>query len=280
VGNPGVTGERVGYSFTDQWAPRLGVTVDPLGRGKTKVYYNFGRFHEYIPLDLAERSLTHETSFIGARYAPQFTVVNGERRVVLNQFGTVTPVISAANLLNRVPGGTGTGIGLSAQDAENPILPGTKLGYTNEHLFGFEHQFPRNVVFSARYQDRRIKRIVEDFAVVSPEQFNAGLFGQVYFIGNVNARTDVAVNPIAFKYTPGGPLPAQCLDSHGDAPYDQGDGVCYGIKGANGGEPGSFGSDGVPDGFVDPIRIYKAFTLEVNKRFSNNWQPSTHTRPT
>jgi hypothetical protein len=30
--------------------------------------------------------------------------------------------------------------------------------------------------------------------------------------------------------------------------------------------------DGIPDGFADPVRKYKAFEFELNKRFSNNWQ--------
>ena len=47
-GNPDGTGNRVGYSFTGQWAPRVGVTVDPFGKGKMKAYYNFGRFFEFI----------------------------------------------------------------------------------------------------------------------------------------------------------------------------------------------------------------------------------------
>ena len=47
-------------------------------------------------------------------------------------------------------------------------------------LIGFEQQFPRNFVVSLRYQDRRIKRIVEDAALVSPE--SADFFGQAYFI--------------------------------------------------------------------------------------------------
>ncbi|PYJ53192.1 MAG: hypothetical protein DME82_14650 [Verrucomicrobia bacterium] len=42
VGSPGSNGARVHYTLTDQFAPRLGVTVDPLGRGKTKAFYNFG----------------------------------------------------------------------------------------------------------------------------------------------------------------------------------------------------------------------------------------------
>jgi hypothetical protein len=77
IGSPNsVTGARYAYSFTDQWAPRLGVTVDPTGKGNIKVYYNWGRFFEFLPLDAAERSLSQELDFTGARFAPAFTVVN------------------------------------------------------------------------------------------------------------------------------------------------------------------------------------------------------------
>jgi len=142
------------YTFNDQWAPRLGVTVDPFAKGKTKIFYNFGRFFEYIPLDEGERSLSSELDFIGARFAPDFTVVNGVPRVVLNQFGTVTPVYDAAHLLTGAAGGTGTGISIGTQSTVNPILPGTKLGFADEHTLGFEQQLPRNFVLSVRFIDR------------------------------------------------------------------------------------------------------------------------------
>ncbi len=32
------------------------------------------------------------------------------------------------------------------------------------------------------------------------------------------------------------------------------------------------GADGIPDGFADPVRIYKSMEFEVNKSFSKNWQ--------
>ena len=57
------------YTFNDQWAPRLGVTVDPFAEGKTKIFYNFGRFFEYIPLDEG-RSLSSGLDFIGRASAP------------------------------------------------------------------------------------------------------------------------------------------------------------------------------------------------------------------
>ncbi len=276
IGSPGVTGSRLNYVFSGQWSPRFGVTVDPTGSGKMKAYYNFGRFHEFIPLDLAERSLSTEKGFIGALYAPEFTVVNGERRAVVNRFGTVNLVVNNANLLNRAAGGfPNNGISISLQDGQSPILSGTKLGYTDEHLIGFEIQLPKNLVFSARYIDRRLKRIVEDAAVVSPEGID--FFGQTYFIGNINSKVDAAVNPIAYKFPANGTPPSQCDPDlvNPEVTNSAGDvigGICFAALGKNGQPAGDPGADGVPDGFPDPIHKYRGVELELNKRFSNNWQ--------
>ena len=268
----------VAYSFTGQWAPRIGVTVDPLGKGKTKVFYNFGRFFEFIPLDEAERSLSAELDIIGARFAPDFTTVGGVRRVVLNSFGTVTPVVDSAHLLTGAAGGSGSGISIGTQSVTNPILPGTKLGFADENTVGFEQELPHSFVLSVRYIDRKLKRITEDAAVLSPEDYQNGLFGQVYFIGNIRANLDVAVNPIPHVFPHGGAIPTVCDSNLVDFDIEDSDGnilnqsVCYEPTGKNGGIPGSFGSDGVPDGFPDPVHKYKAVEIELNKRFTNNWQ--------
>ena len=190
----------VAYSFTDQWAPRIGVSVDPFAKGKTKIFYNFGRFFEYIPLDEGERSLSSELDFIGARFAPASTTVDGVNRVVLNEFGTVTPVFDAAHLLTGAAGGTGTGISIGTQSTVNPILPGTKLGFADEQTVGWEQQLPHNFVLSVRYINRKLKRITEDAAVLAPEDYINGLFGQTYFIGNINSQIDAATNPIPHVY--------------------------------------------------------------------------------
>jgi len=289
VGNP-AAGGTIAYSFTGQWAPRVGVTVDPTGKGNTKVFYSFGRFFEYIPLDLAERSLSAVTGFTGGRFAPEYVTQvggprNGERVAVINSFGTVNPVVDSAHLLSGAANGTSNGLAISSQSVTNPILPGTKLGFAQEHVIGFEQQLPKNFVLSIRYQDRRLKRIVEDAAVVSPESIS--LFGQTYFIGNVNATLDAARNLMGFKYTPGiadASKPAGCRQNPGAAfdattnpiVLDAGTitdnfgntigAICY----ASG--SGDAGADGIADGFPDAIHIYKGVEIELNKRFSNGWQ--------
>lgn len=279
IGSLSTAGTRSGYSFTNQWAPRMGVTVDPLGKGKTKIYYNFGRFFEYIPNDLAERSLSSEQDFRSAEFIPEFTGTGTNKTVVINPTtGTVNPIFDAAHLVSCGSGGPGSPQQLCRDAGYYPstvstsiqsavaILPGTKLGYTDEHLLGFEQQLPHNFVVSLRYQDKRIKRIVEDAALVAPE--SADFFGQAYFIGNINKQLDAATNPISRHFTPGGAPPAECDPNLVNSDL----GVCYLANGVNGAPAGDFIADGVADGFPNPIHNYKAFELEVNKRFSDNWQ--------
>ena len=280
IGSP-VDGERFGYSFTGQWAPRVGVTVDPFGQGKMKAYYNYGRFFEYLPLDVAERSLSREQDFTAGRFAPQFTtcvspVSPTDRCAVINSFGTVNPVLTGANLLTGAAGGTGSAISVFSQGG-TPIVAGTKLGFLDEHVVGFETQLPRNFVFSVRYLDRDLKRVIEDLAVSSPEASIEGLPFFAYFIGNVSANLDASINPIPHLFTPGTTPPAACGGAGAiyviDPVHDPRTGatlgaICY--------EPnplaGSIGSDGIADGFVDPKHRYRAVEIEVNKRFADNWQ--------
>jgi hypothetical protein len=272
TGSPGPSGFRAAYSFTGQWAPRLGVTVDPFGKGKTKAFYNFGRFFEYLPLDMAERSLSAEQDWTGNLFVPEFTIqtINGvQRRVaVVNQFGTVNPIVDTAH---QLPGAATLSLG----DPSNPITPGTKLGYSDEHTFGFEHQLPWNLVVSARYIDRRAKRIIEDAASVSPEAALAGI-GQVYYIGNVSSTLDAAINLVPFQYTTGGAIPAGCAQTAGvpDFNFDgsNNQSVCFAATGIDADHNAINLPDGIPDGFPDPIRKYRAVEIELNKRFSNNWQ--------
>jgi hypothetical protein len=288
-----LVGQVSKYTFVDNWSPRLGVTVDPWGDRKNKIYANFARYNYNLPLDLAERSLTNEFDLSSFRLAPDFSTVGGKEVVNLNQFNTVTPIFDAAHVLNGVAGGEGSlGIASSAQSTE-AIAPGTRDMYEDEWVVGFEHQFPQGVVFTAKFVRRDLKRIVEDTGGVSPEAANAG-FQQVFLIANVNKNTDLFTNPVQIDYSPtGAPInkngdfsntPSSCAsgttqfpitnslgqnvtDSNGNT------GACFTGFGKDGVTPaGAAVPDGIPDGFVDPIRRYWAVEFEVNKSFSHNWQ--------
>jgi len=200
--------------------------------------------------------------------------------------------------------------GASAQTGE-AFGAGTRSEYLDEYVLGFEHEFNSGIVFSARYTDRRIKRIIEDNAALSPEAYQAGL-NQYYFISNVNKNQDLFLNPVEITwkhdYTSAnaiGDAPAGCGSTGTNttlystqAPKFAGTRPPYDSNGnlvtlANGNNafciPNAFdasgtqitatpGADGVPDGFVDPVRTYRAVEFEVNKAMSKGWQTRANFR--
>src|SRR5262249_11043283 len=149
--------------------PRLGIVVDPKGDRKSKLYANFARYNYQMPLDAAIRSLSNELDLGGLRFAPASTagVVN------INPDGSINVIPDAAHVMNLLPGGTGTAAVSSFQNTTG-FAAGTKMQYEDEWIAGYEHDFGRGMIFSARYLDRRLRRIVEDMSGISPEADLAG----------------------------------------------------------------------------------------------------------
>ena len=73
--NPGVryerqrlTGTLADLTLDSNWAPRIGATYDPTGRGKMKIYGNWGFYYSKIPNDLAARALSSDAGVSRADY--------------------------------------------------------------------------------------------------------------------------------------------------------------------------------------------------------------------
>jgi outer membrane receptor for ferrienterochelin and colicin len=294
-------GQDLIYTFRDNWSPRIGITVDPKGDRKNKIFANYGRYTYAIPLDMAERSLTNELDMFGLRVTPQFTVdASGKRIANINQYGTVDPPdpVLPADVLNGAYIDPNTGLckagaplcGLPNSaavsfESTTPIFPGTKMSYLDEFVVGAEHEFPGGIVASAKFIRRDLKRIVEDTGGISPEAALAGVTQQ-FAITNVNAKTDIFTNPIQFIGPTLASLDPTCtgnsdsftLPSVTDTFGHNLGAVCVLPNGVNGQPVGSIAADGVPDGFPSPIRQYTAVEIEVNKAFSKNWLLRTNWR--
>jgi carboxypeptidase family protein len=289
-----LAGHDAKYTFTDNWSPRIGVSVDPWGDRKNKIYANFARYNYNLPLDLAERSLTNELDLFSFRLAPDYTVNGSGQRIINLDPATGAPIVKfdSAHVLNGASGGTGgLSIPASTQSTE-AIAAGTRLMYEDEWVVGYEHEFKYGVVATAKFVRRDLKRIVEDTGGVSPEAANAG-FQQVFLIANVNAKTDLFTNAVPTEWTAttdaSGNItnfPAGCNSGNTQFPVTNSlnqpvatsngaTAVCFGAANFDAsGNPiaGLNVADGKPDGFVDPIRRYWAVEFEVNKSFSRNWQ--------
>jgi hypothetical protein len=196
-----LTGNVALHTFVNMWSPRIGIVVDPKGDRKSKIYANFGRYAFVLPLDLALRSLSTESDFLNPYFAPASTTTGCPAGfspcVVTNADGTPNYagffVPDAAHLLNKANGGVDSSPNVAVNGGE-PYAPGTRFEYTDEFVVGAEHQFRGGIVASARYIDRRLKRVIEDQGGISVEEFNSGV-ALHYYIGNPSSKSDLFVNP-------------------------------------------------------------------------------------
>jgi carboxypeptidase family protein/TonB-dependent receptor-like protein len=131
------------WSLKNNWAPRIGVTFDPAGDGRTKVYGNFGVFFARIPNDLAARSLSADDGFTRGDYYDA-----GLTRVVPE--GTAAAGVTRHFIL--------AGVGADTID------PNAKLTNTNEVVVGIDREIMPNTTFGVRYVFRNMPRVLEDVA--------------------------------------------------------------------------------------------------------------------
>ncbi len=263
------------YTFNDNWSPRLGINVDPFGDRKSKVFFNYGRYSQAFPQDGALRDLSNELDIYAAAWKP---AADANNNVILNENNTVTPILDAAHLISGDPAAGQQSANVSTSGGASPIFiaHGTKFNYEDEYVAGIERQVGGFDV-SARYMDRRLKRIIEDSSGASPEGALAGFVAQQFVVGNLSAKTDLFINEQEQSYTAAAGPPANCVNSTDPNVANYGlqkntlgqvvGGACgYNILTAGDPTP-----DGKADGFSNPYRHYQAFELEANKSLSHNF---------
>ncbi len=296
-------GTYSGYTFTDNWAPRIGVSIDPLGDRKTKIYGNFGRYNYQTPLDASIRSLSAERDVLNMSFAPQADASN---HVIINPNGTINIPFDSAHTLNDAgviydpitgkpscpdPLACGVPVSPAIGVSFTGFAPGTKMMYQDEYVVGAEHEFKGGLVLSGRFIYRVMPRALDDVSGVSPEGYAANILTQNYFIANPSPTLDLFPNThevlasVATDCAPGAQFEGVVTDANGGTtnpatgtPWAP-SGICYNpdANGNIGGEVHISGlnsspwPDGQPDGFPKVVHIYKAVEIEANKAFSHNW---------
>ena len=151
-----------GINLTN-FMPRLGLIYDFTGRGLSKVYASYGRFYEYVPLDLADRSLSSETQVALVKDLSHCTNPAEVRTcsTIPNAFG---------------PGRTYTFVGGAASTPVDPNLQGQ---FTDEYLGGAQYQVYRDITVGLDYVHKQIGRVIEDMSVDD---------GSTYFLSNPGER--------------------------------------------------------------------------------------------
>jgi outer membrane receptor protein involved in Fe transport len=152
-----------GLSLPNQWSPRAGVIWDPTQSGRAKLFGNYARFYESIPLDMADRALSGEAGLAAAQ-APG-----------CNDISPNGPCVGAAG---RLPG-TGTppnnNFAPAGGSGQTPIDPNIRPQSSDEIVAGGEYELLRDARVGLSYTKRWMNYVMED---MSRDE------GQTYFLGN------------------------------------------------------------------------------------------------
>ena len=137
------------FKLHDNWAPRVGFVWDIARNNRSKLYANWGRFFESIPMDINIRAFGGEVQCFCYNFTPNASNFLQD---------------PAAPRPESLLGGSTT-----------PVDPDLKGQFLDEWLAGFEYDLGRNLVVGAKYARRDLGRVIEDFLI--PAEHN-------YFIAN------------------------------------------------------------------------------------------------
>ena len=163
---------QLGLTMPNEWSPRLGVIYDPTQEGRAKIFGNFARYYENIPLGLADGSLTGEPSILASYKAGC----------------TTSSIVQPPYCQNAANRGTATNPYTPSQKwgsfgaGATPIDPNIQPTSTNEIVLGGEYEFFKDARGGLSYTHRWIDHWVEDMSHDNRQTFFLGNPG--YGIGS------------------------------------------------------------------------------------------------
>ncbi|WP_437554965.1 TonB-dependent receptor [Sorangium sp. So ce367] len=171
----------LGLALANQWSPRVGVVYDITQEGRSKVFANYARYYESVPLDMLDRAFGNE------RYTRSFhrggasgcnpgnpedatgygagQCRNDDNRVPLDE------AFGAPGALNHDPNKNWFTFG----GGKAPVDPDIEPQSSDELVLGGEYEILPNGRIGAMYTKRWMNNVIED---MSRDEANT------YFLGN------------------------------------------------------------------------------------------------
>ncbi len=169
-----LTGDLLGknaMTLTGNYAPRIGLLYDWTKEGRSKIYANWGRFYESIPLDINNRSfggeVEYEQLYTSANCTPNSGIDPKIGGINGNACLTTT---NPGNLKQNLVGASG-----------DLVAPGIKAQYMDEIVAGFEYEVIDDLKVGVSYQNRSLGRVIEDVSTDGANTYiisNPGEFSQ------------------------------------------------------------------------------------------------------
>jgi hypothetical protein len=234
------TDGTIPINLFDNIAPRVGAAYDFTRNGRSKLYVNYGRYYESIPMDLNDRVFSEEGFLRGGAFSsdcPTQALANGGRPLPVPRNGG--PGAPCTPALPRLSGGEFA-----------PVAPGIKGQFIDEVTGGVQYDIGWDVVLGAFYTYRKMGTVVEDMSVDG---------GNTYFIANPGSQPDAGrVTELEAEYQSAN---AAAMAQPSDAKL-QAD-ATLALARLNVYKASVL--------FPKPERNYHAVTVSLNKRFSNRF---------
>ncbi len=193
-----LTGQPVGsqaLKLAGLFAPRIGLIYDWTKEGRSKIYANWGRFYESVPMDMNERSFGGEnelfqywragtaTTPAGCGSLMPSTDPNGLRLPSLPQ-NCPRSQTNPADLANLYTSffSNGTSAGAMTAPGLTTVVPGTGAQSMDEFVVGAEYEVLEDLRVGLSYQNRRLNQVLEDVSTdggstyyfANPGSFDSG----------------------------------------------------------------------------------------------------------
>lgn len=151
----GYDGE-LGLALPNQWSPRAGVIYDITQSGRSKLYANYGRYYESVPLNIADRLLPGERMLYSFRDASACNPMNDEdAQGACEDEGGRLP-FDGPHAPNQKWGVIGSD--------KTPVDPDLEPQSSDEIVIGGEYEIAPKVRVGAEYTKRWQNRIIEDLS--------------------------------------------------------------------------------------------------------------------
>lgn len=160
----GFPAKPINFGWGDKLAPRVGVAWDVFHDGKMKVFGSYGVTNDLMKLNLAI------SSFGGQYWQNCFYALNtpdvASLQLTLNSGGRYC---SGDSTGQATWAGGATPAGLTFLENQNfrgteGVAPGLKPYRQHESVFGVDYAIAKNLGFEARWDRRRLDRVIEDGA--------------------------------------------------------------------------------------------------------------------
>ena len=246
----------------DNIAPRVGVTYDWTRKGRSKTFFNYGRFYQSVPLDITDRQFSGEglanTGFTGN--CPNEAINPGSDRRV-----PVPRSVQGGPCTWGPAGNPGSPTYIYNGGQYGAVAPGIKGQYINEIVAGYQHDVGLDIVLGVAYTYRNLGNIIEDLSTDG---------GNFYIVDNPGRGFDQATSDQLKKDADGLKSIADDLAKQAAMSPDNKELAYKAEVAANNatnatGRLNAYGA--VPGTFPKPERNYHGVSFTAEKRLSNRF---------